>query len=196
MNIGRPREFDPDQVLDQAMHVFWAQGYKNTSLQDLLDATGLSKSSLYQAYGSKHQLFIATVDHYYTTFAKEMSVRFERAGTGFAFIEGFLNDAVRETEGSACRRGCLLVNTANECAQGDAAIADAVSKGFEKVKSILYRAIEQGRVDGSVSPHVNSKFMASYLLSSMTGLRTMVKGGAATSEIRHIVAIVLSNLTK
>lgn len=195
MSIGRPKAFDPEQVLDRAMHVFWAQGYKNTSLQDLLDATCLSKSSLYHAYGSKQQLFESAVEHYYRVFEEKMRLRLDEHKTGLGFIEDFLNDTVREAEGSASRYGCFLVNTANECAQSDINIARAVSKGFGRFKALLREAVERGVADGSICGDVDGAVAAHYLVSSMAGLRTMAKGGAQPRELRNIIAVVLSSLT-
>ena len=62
--VGRPREFDVEQVLEAAMQAFWANGYEGTSLTDLVAATGLMKGSLYQAFGDKHSLFIQTLNRY------------------------------------------------------------------------------------------------------------------------------------
>ena len=62
--VGRPREFDEEQVLDAAMKAFWANGYEATSLADLVSVTGLHKGSLYQAFGDKHSLFIQTLSRY------------------------------------------------------------------------------------------------------------------------------------
>src|SRR5210317_1187307 len=62
--VGRPRGFDEAKVLDAAMEVFWRKGYESTSLADLLEATGLHKGSLYQAFGDKHTLFISALRRY------------------------------------------------------------------------------------------------------------------------------------
>ena len=61
---GRPRAFDPDAALDRALEVFWRQGYEGTALTDLTAAMGISKPSLYAAFGNKEELFAAVIDRY------------------------------------------------------------------------------------------------------------------------------------
>ena len=90
MNRGRPRTFDPDQVLEKAMQLFWSQGYETTSLQDLLLATGLSKSSLYESFGNQQSLFEAAFTRYFDRRAKQMRERLEQADSPLDFIHGCL----------------------------------------------------------------------------------------------------------
>ena len=70
--MARPREFDTTEALSQAMQVFWSKGFKATSLNDLLDAMGLSKSSFYDTFGSKHEVFLETIEHYKKTMTAQM----------------------------------------------------------------------------------------------------------------------------
>ena len=66
------RQFDPDEVVDRAMEVFWTRGYESTSIDDLVEATGINRGSLYNAFGDKQGLFLAAIDRYWTTFADDM----------------------------------------------------------------------------------------------------------------------------
>ncbi len=62
--MARPREFNEEKALDRAMRVFWTQGYEGTSLHDLLGAMGISKSSFYETFGSKRDLFMRSLEHF------------------------------------------------------------------------------------------------------------------------------------
>lgn len=88
MNRGRPRNFEPDLVLENAMQLFWSQGYEATSLQDLLLATGLSKSSLYESFGNKQSLFEAAFTRYFDIRARQMRERLEQAESPLGYIRG------------------------------------------------------------------------------------------------------------
>jgi len=102
-NIGRPLEFDPDTALEGAMNLFWARGYEHTSMQDLLTAMNLSKSSLYQAFGGKQQLFRQCVGRYADQFAGRLREGLAGAPSGRRFIEAFLNSILEDVNGTASR---------------------------------------------------------------------------------------------
>ena len=96
------------------MGLFWRKGYGATSLQDLVGAMGLSRSSFYQAFGSKHQLFLTCLERYEEATALDLITRLDGATTGREFIEDTLLWAIEEVIEGADPKGCLVVNTANE----------------------------------------------------------------------------------
>ncbi len=194
MTIGRPLQFDPDQALDTAMRLFWRKGYESTSLQDLLNATGLSKSSFYQAFKSKSRLFQRAIQHYKERLTDDLRAQRRQAGSGRAFIEALFRDVADETSGPDSRRGCLLMNTANEFAQSDADIARLVSNSLDRIVVIFEEAIRQAQSEGTIDQNKDARALAVYLLSNMSGLKSMVKAGADRATIEGIVDITLSAL--
>ena len=96
MNTGRPLEYDPAEALDAAMQAFWRRGYQGTSMRELLDATGLSKSSFYQAFGSKEGAFEQALVQYCDATAAGLRARLDVAESGLAFIESVLMSAAAE----------------------------------------------------------------------------------------------------
>lgn len=129
MSLGRPLEFDPEAVLDAAMEVFWRQGFEATSLQDLLAAMNLSKSSFYQAFGSKQQLFETCLARFRKHQAARMMRTLAAAPSGLSFLRQFLRSVAKEARGTDCPKGCLIMNTATEFAGRDAAVAALVECG-------------------------------------------------------------------
>jgi TetR/AcrR family transcriptional repressor of nem operon len=194
MSIGRPLEFDPDVALESAMHVFWRQGYEASSLQDLIGAMGLSKSSFYQAFESKQALFKRCIQFYRQRLVDQLQHKLTQAGSGKAFIQPLFRDVANETSGADGRRGCLLMNTASEFAQTDADIAELVSISIDHLTRVFEKAIEQGQQQGEIPAEKNKQELANYLVSSMSGLKNMVKAGADSNSIEKTADIILSAL--
>ena len=194
MSTGRPLEFDPDTALESAMHLFWRKGYELSSLQDLLSTMGLSKSSFYQTFKSKHELFQNCIRHYRKMLADDMSTQMEQTDSGKVFIETLFCNVADETAGPNSRRGCLLMNTANEFAQRDPEIAKLVSRSIEEFTDLFEKAVQQSQRQGEIPPDKDTRALAIYLVSSMSGLRNIVKAGADRETVKRIVKLILSTL--
>lgn len=191
---GRPLEFDPDAALDAAMQVFWRNGYENTSMQDLLDAMRISKSSLYQAFGGKQALFERCMTRYGDEMIGALRAALHSSPSGLAFIRQFLESVLDEARGVCEARGCLVLNTANEFARRNPRIAEAVSQGLDRFHGVLLAAVERAQQEGEIPPGRNATMLASYLVSSMSGLRTMSKAGAGEDTLQGIIELTLKAL--
>jgi TetR/AcrR family transcriptional repressor of nem operon len=194
MTAGRPLQFNPEASLEQAMETFWAQGYEATSLQDLLDATGLSKSSLYQQFGGKSALFDRCLQHYCLTRAAAMRERLDAAESGLAFIADSFYGIADGASGKAGQWGCLLMNTANELGQRDPLTADQIAAGKEGFAKVFRAAIERAQREGDIPPERDSRALADFLVSNMSGLRTLLKTGMKRKQARAIVDQILAAL--
>lgn len=190
MTVGRPINYNADEVLEAAMGVFWRKGYETTSLSDLLAAMGLSRSSFYSAYGSKRQLFLNCLERYQNLTAKELNERLALAGSGRAFINETLLWAIDEVVEGIDPRGCLIVNTASEFAQRDGAVAERVRRGLEQYRTIFLEAVHRGQAEGEIDAQKDALLVASYLVTSMSGLRTMVKAGVDLESLRAMAGMV------
>lgn len=194
MAIGRPLEYNPNIALESAMHVFWRQGYEASSLHDLLKAMGLSKSSFYQAFDSKHALFQRCITHYREAMIEQMQGLFKKSPSARAFINTLFTDIAKETSGADSRRGCLLMNTASEFAQQDPEIAKLVSSSIKHITELFESTIHQAQQQGGIPADKNARELATYLVSSMSGLKNLVKAGADRKTIKQTAEIVLSAL--
>lgn len=196
MSNGRPLQYDPEQALDAAMQVFWSCGYEGTSLQDLLAAMGLSKSSFYQGFGGKKELFIRCIARYRDHQAEVFAGVRNKAESGLKFIELLLLlSAAEARKPGQLRRGCLLMNTATEFAQRDLLVAEHVAAGFEGLRGSLRAAVLRGQQEGDISTDHAPDVLADYLLTSLGGIKTVVKGGMGEQRVKEIVGIILKALT-
>ncbi len=189
-HLNRPLAFDPDIALDQAMHLFWERGYEGTSLQDLLRATHLSKSSLYQRFGSKHALLLETIRRYRDEISSRMDAALAASPTGRAFIE----DVFSEFTGGAAENGCFVLNCASEFAQRDSEVAELVTGGLAQFEAIFEAAVRRAQQEGDIGQGRDAKALARYLVSSRSGLKTMAKAGAEPRTMQDIVGTVLHTL--
>jgi TetR/AcrR family transcriptional repressor of nem operon len=130
---GRPREFSAEAVVSSAKSVFWRQGYEGSTLSDLEASTGLSRSSLYQAYGSKEGLFDEALAEYIATFISPRLAPMERSGSGLGDIQRFFRQLARlfRADQTSAQRGCLWVNTLAEFS-GRESLIDARAGEFQQ----------------------------------------------------------------
>ena len=194
MKIGRPREFEIENAVKDAMNLFWERGYEKTSLEDLLQAMGLSKSSFYSTFGSKHELFEQCILHYREMLIGELLKSLENASSGRHFIENVFSAIAEETFHPENRKGCLVMNSASEFAQRDSVVSELVSQGIRELEQVFVKAINRSHMEGDISRKTKAQPMARYLVSSMSGLKTMVKAGGTPNEIKEVIKITLKAL--
>ncbi len=194
--MARPREFDRTQALEQAMRVFWAQGYDATSLCDLLGAMSLSKSSLYETFGSKHELYLSALDHYIRTVtAKQIGAVIAAHASpkaGIAAVFEGLIDSMVKSQGGCC--GCFVSNSAVEVATRDPAAARRVCAGLDHVEAAFCEALQRARAAGEIPDNRDTMALARYLNSSLNGLMVMAKARPERGALDDVARIVLQTL--
>ena len=192
MIMGRPKNFDETRALEAAMTQFWRDGYHDTSLQSLLKATGLSKSSLYQTFGCKQDLFIRCFEHYQRTMVNDLTNVLNKASSPRQFIQDFLHSIIAEaTPDNHQRKGCLIVKSAHELSQKDPLIASAVSASTDRIAAIFTRAIELGKTSGDISSRTPTDTLVGYLMTNICGLRTMVMAGVDGRTLEPIIELMM-----
>lgn len=193
-SVGRPLEFDPDAALDAAMQVFWSNGYEHTSVHTLLNAMDISKSSLYQAFGGKQDLYRRCMTHYADQFVAHLQTSLDSAPSGRQFIVDFLNSVLAEADGSTAPRGCLVMNSASEFAQKNPEIARDITHSLDRFHSALQAAVQRAQREGDIAPDQDAASLANFLVSSMGGLKIQAKAGASPETLKGIIGITLKAL--
>lgn len=192
--MPRPLEFDRDVALETAMQVFWAKGYEATSLQDLIDATGLSKSSFYQSFESKQELFQRCIRRYADQVVDDMQRQLREAPSGYDFIVNTLKGVAKAASRDDGQRGCLVMNTANEFAQRDPILAELIAKEHKRFEAAFLAAIERAQREGSIPKSKPARALARYCLTTLSGLKTMAKAGASARALREVAMIAVDAL--
>jgi AcrR family transcriptional regulator len=189
MPTGRPREFDIEQALDRAMALFWRKGYEGTSLTDLTASLGITRPSLYAAFGSKEQLFRRALD------------RYERGPTGYgaealtaptarAVAERLLRQTI-DLQTDPDHPGCLLVQAA--LVTGDS--ADPMRRELIARRAAGTRALRRrfarAKAEGDLPSDAKPAALARYLMAIIRGMAVEAASGASRSELQQIVEIAL-----
>lgn len=193
-NLGRPLEFDPDKALEAAMEVFWCKGYEATSMTDLLEAMDLSKSSLYQTFGSKQQLFERCLARYANWLYTNMAKQLQETDSGLNFIENLIGTIANTAELPEGAKGCLMVNSANEFGQRDPFIATVINTNLQRFTDLYVEAVQKTQAEGEISKDADPLSIANYLHIAISGLRTMIKTGADKNSVNGAVTIILNLL--
>ncbi|QIH07311.1 MULTISPECIES: TetR/AcrR family transcriptional regulator [unclassified Pseudomonas] len=191
--MARPQEFDTAEALHKAMVVFWRKGYEATSMVDLLDATGLSKSSLYGTFGGKRELFVTAFDAYRNEREKDMS-RVLAQGHARQAIEEFFRMLFVSLGALEPARGCMSINQGVEMAPHDPEIRARVMEDFRHIEDALTSVIERGQGDGSLTSTRNARELARLLVLAFPGLQVMARIGYAQADLDDSLSLLLSNL--
>jgi TetR/AcrR family transcriptional repressor of nem operon len=191
--MGRPRNFEPDEVVERAMDEFWTHGYANTSPARLAEATGVGKGSLYNTFGSKRQLFGEALARYGRIGQELARELLWRPGTTRECLRAYLRELVDADVAQPIRRGCLAVNTAAELGGHDDGIVRTLRVIEQALVDVLAARIEQGRSDGDVDPDLDPRATAEFLLTTSMGLRIMAKT-KGVHDLYRIIDVALTAL--
>lgn len=146
--MPRPRSFDEEQVIALGKQLFWEHGYLATSVADIEEATGLSRSSLYGTFGSKRDLFDEALRVYVETFIDPLLGPLESKDAGLREAAGYFKILARIFERPGSQRGCLMINTIGECAGRDADLTRQGQAFLARVRSAFANALKSSVRDG------------------------------------------------
>jgi TetR/AcrR family transcriptional regulator, transcriptional repressor for nem operon len=172
---GRPRNFDEEQVLDQAMFLFWKKGYEATGVADLEQATGLGRQSLYGAFGDKRALFLRIVDRYFERIIKPYVVEvLDAPGSGRANLERIFEQWQAAAEASDFH-GCLVGNSVPEFDAKDSEMSDILRRKLELMEAAFVRALQRAQRAGEVNASLDTRATARSLLTIAQGLAVVAR---------------------
>ncbi|MFE5483237.1 TetR/AcrR family transcriptional regulator [Streptomyces sp. NPDC056527] len=197
--MARPRTFDEARALDAAMHLFWEKGYEATSTQDLCEATGLGRSSIYNTFVSKHALFLRALARYIEmTTSGQLALLEDETVPPVDRLKGVMASVVEMEE--AHRRagvgiGCLGVNSTVEVSGRDPQAAALLGRDQERRLTALAATIAAGQSAGVFSRARRADELARFFNASVAGMRVSAQNGADRAVIESIAAIALDALT-
>jgi TetR/AcrR family transcriptional repressor of nem operon len=191
---GRPREFDMDEALDQAIRVFCEQGYNATSIGDLIDAMGLASGSIYKAFRDKRAVFLAALDRHIVLRKEQIAAAARSSKPARERLRDVLAHFVEVSKGIEGRRGCLVVGSAVELAILDREVAARVNASIGKNEAFLADLIRQGQADKSIPAAIDPEETARVMVCLTQGLRVVGKSGRAPQDTAAAVDIAMKLL--
>ncbi|MFG1953999.1 TetR/AcrR family transcriptional regulator [Micromonospora sp. NPDC048830] len=184
---GRPRSFDRDVALDQAIRLFWRNGYEATSIRDLSEALGIGTPSLYNAFGDKQALFTEAVGVYDREYGEFIEAALAEEPTAAAAIARILSEAPARYTRRGLPAGCLVVS-------GDAGCTDAtIRRSLQRLRShktrLLTDKINADIATGQLPEDTDAAGWAGYVMVVLSGMAQRAQDGATRSELTKIAQI-------
>lgn len=166
-------QFNRQEVLSKVTEVFQRKGFSGTSMQDLVDVSKLNRSSLYNSFGSKSELFYESINYYYTDFNESLSNAISDDLNGFQRAESMLDFYIDQIITDEDSKGCMIMNCKAELASSDKTAYKWLKNNENSSINFLEKFINFGQNDGSINKNLSSKEYALFLLSSIQGLRSI-----------------------
>lgn len=190
---GRKIEFDPDQVMRDAMMVFWRKGFDATSYEDLVSETGVQRYGLYKVLGDKDQAFAKVMEHYVHQVIKEFTAPMRSDQAGLSEVYAYFDALKHFNEEQAI--GCMVCNTIAANRQRSDAIFNLSEKMLLMVRDSLQHALEGAVRKGELRPESHTGTLAQTLLGTMVGASTLFRSAlgpeAGTTFIEQNLKLVL-----
>ncbi|HWL10882.1 MAG TPA: TetR/AcrR family transcriptional regulator [Planctomicrobium sp.] len=189
---GRPRQFDPEVALDQAMEVFWRKGYEGTTLPDLTGAMGINRPSLYATFGSKEALFEKVVERYLNGPAGHLKQALSQP-TARQVVEAIFDVEKRNLIQKDRPQGCLVVQAALSCGDGAQAIQKLLSDHRNSFQELLKDRFEQAISEGDLPSGANPAVLAREICALNYGLAVLSADGATSEELSTVTKQFMVN---
>ncbi|MDW3206658.1 MAG: TetR/AcrR family transcriptional regulator [Alphaproteobacteria bacterium] len=183
--MGRVRAFDPDEVLDRAMRTFWQHGYDATSIDDIVNSTGVNRASLYGTFGDKKQIFLKAFERYVAASTVANLDAATTPGSARPALESLFERLVtRSCDGR--HAGCMITNTATEFGSRDPEVLDHARRALARIENALDRLLRRAQSFGELPDDVDARAKARHLMATMQGLQVISKINSDPRMLKQI----------
>src|ERR1700761_6236623 len=194
--MARTKDFDENEVLSKAIRLFWHKGYNGTSMQDLVDGLGISRSSLYDTYGDKHALYIKALESYQNSSGIEMCNIISNTPSAKEAIKQLLEFITRNMLSDEQHKGCFMVNAGVEVAPHDAQVNDLLCKNEQQLEDVFYKAIKKGQESGEITTSQDAMALTRFISNTVKGIQVSAKSTTDKAFFDDIIQTTMSVLEK
>lgn len=190
--MARTKDFDESEVLKKAICIFWDKGYNGTSMQDLVDGLGISRSSLYDTFGDKQKLYLKALEGYQQQNNQQFDCLVNKAPDAKIAIKHVLELIVDNLLGDMQRKGCFMVNAGIELASHDEQVNALLCRNEKQMEEFFFTVIKQGQEKGEISTQQTAQALARFLNNTVKGMQVSVK---STTDRKFFEDIVQTAIT-
>jgi TetR/AcrR family transcriptional repressor of nem operon len=192
--MARTKDFDEAKVLSKAVCIFWHKGYNGTSMQDLVDGLGISRSSLYDTFGDKHALYIKALESYQKAGDEQMCGIINNEASAKEAIKKLLELTITDLLKDEQRKGCFMVNAEIELASHDAEVKEMVCRNEEQFEKAIFVAVKKGQDSGEIRNRQDALALARFIINAVRGMQVSAKTTADKTFFEDIIKTTLSVL--
>lgn len=192
--MARTKEFNEIEILDKAIDLFWFKGYNGASMQDVVDSLGLSRSSIYDTFGDKHQLYISALEQYRKQAAGGLIDMVKQSTSPIQTIQQLLEILSNDSLNTVCNKGCFMTNSTIELAPHDPEIHKIVKDNMQDIEEAFYNLVKKGQDLGEITNQNDARALARFLFNTISGIRVAAKSGADKAVYQDIIHVTLSVL--
>ncbi|MEO7214708.1 TetR/AcrR family transcriptional regulator [Mucilaginibacter sp.] len=192
--MARTKDFDEAEVLNKAVNIFWLKGYNGTSMQDLVDGLGISRSSLYDTYGDKHTLFIKALESYQGLNSEKFREIICGEQTAKETIKRLLEYVIDNLLNDKSQKGCFMVNAEVEVALHDKEVSCMIQKNDQQIEEVFYTVIKNGQDKGEITNQQDARALARFMFNTIKGVQVTAKSTNERAVFDDIVNLAVSVL--
>lgn len=182
---GRPQGYDDREALDTAMRLFWAHGYEGASVDMLCRETGMPRASLYQRFGDKEGLFLATIEHYVETRIRSVTDQLAAPQLGAA-LAGFFDAVAALATDDPEARGCLVSCVLADAAGSNLRFRTELARRYSRMEARLTERLAEAREQGELGPETDPAALAGVLAAVARGIVLRARAGATRAELQVV----------
>ncbi|UTW44573.1 TetR/AcrR family transcriptional regulator [bacterium SCSIO 12696] len=191
-SMARTREFDPADVIEKAVLLFWEKGYADTSMDDLVKHTGISRYGIYGEFGNKREFFIKALQHFHQKFSQDLIQELGNPEAGLNELRAYYARLLAHAKTSEAHMGCFMCNTAVDLASSDAGIGEQLDAMFEGLRQVFVNALRNAQANGDLAETMDLDEYASYLLGVQMAMAMMVRSGFGEARMQPFLKVALA----
>ena len=192
--MARPREFEPSEALEKAMHLFWQKGYQETSMADLVEATGVSRYGFYNEFGDKHDLFVKAMTHYANTAIHMALSPMEKEEASLPEIQHYFDNLLLPVDTGQDLNGCLIGNTTMELGTLDQSLSLLINNHYIRMRAAFRNALQNAVQIGELQADADVDGYADFLVGVANGYLICIRTNMTPESIKRFIEISLQRL--